>query len=142
MSEKDPQKGIARRRGRPRSADRSALVSAQILRVDAHARRVARQVDDLLASHFDVDAAKAAWTAEVERCRRIILRRYCGDESATLIFEASRLGHDQLQAALKKLAFDTLNELAAPDEPPRSSATRRRRTGYLSASTSLASARA
>ncbi len=123
-------------RGRPKSADRSELVEAQIARCDALARRTRRQVWQLERDHVsraesDRDMAGVLTTVSA-RVRQL------PDELAAAVADAAAVAPGAVAAVLGRGIDHVLRELAASAPPGATSA----RAPRLNRSRSLAAARA
>jgi hypothetical protein len=103
--------------GRPRSADRSALIAAQIRRVDALARRTHSQIWRLLSTHVSSDSVDRVWRNESVRIRGVLMGVYDNQSSARRVFDAcsSSPPLPAIERELKALAHEALREIAFPN---------------------------
>lgn len=111
-TKKDPRNRV----GRPRSADRSGLTAAQILRVDALARREAMRIRALLARVLHADEVNAVWSHHETSVRSRLAT--VPAEWAPTLHGCAANGAEHVEHALVELVHQLLTELAAVDEGP------------------------
>jgi hypothetical protein len=114
MAKKLTENPKGRRPGRPRSPARTALIEALTRKQDAMARRVARQIDEILKTHVSLEGARLGFHAICGRARQQFAS--FPDRAMARLSHPDTVDPRTVHRVLSELIDDALSEL--PPAPP------------------------